>query len=70
MSLGLLFHKTCTLVYFGHHSGRAVSGQKGKKFFAMIKLAAARKHFVWKALQLDKALTINTLAVDDLWSMC
>jgi len=39
---------------------RAVSGQKGKKFFATIKLTAARKHFVWKALQLDTA-------VDNLW---
>ena len=52
------------------HSVRAVSVQKGKKFFAAIKLSAAKNHFVWKTLQLDTASTTNTLAVDDLWSMC
>lgn len=42
--------------------------QKEKKFFAAIKLSAARNHFVWKTLQLDTALTTNTLAMDDRWS--
>ena len=52
------------------HSVRAVSVKKGKKFFAAIKLSAAKNHFVWKTLQLDTASTTNTLAVEDLWSMC
>ena len=52
------------------HTVRAVSVQKGKKFFAEIKLSAAKNHFVRKTLQLDTASTTNTLAVDDLWSMC
>ena len=52
------------------YSVRAVSEQKGKKFFAAIKLSAGKNQFVWKTLQLDTASTTNTLAVDDLWSMC
>ena len=52
------------------HSVRTVSVQKGKKFFAAIKLSAAGNCFVWKTLQLDTASTTNTLAVDDLVSMC
>ena len=44
--------------------------QKGKQFFATIKLAATDDFFVWKTLQLDTACTTNTLAVDDLTSMC
>ena len=52
------------------HSVRAVSVKKGKKFFAAIKLSAAKNHFVWKTLQLDTASTTNTLAVEDFWSMC
>ena len=51
------------------HSVRAVSVQKGKKFFVAIKLSAARNHSVWKTFQLDTASTTNTLAVDDLWGM-
>lgn len=58
-----LFTKHAHLFTLDIHSVRAVSGQKGKKFFATIKLTAARKHFVWKALQLDTA-------VDNLWGMC
>ena len=49
---------------------RAVLVQKGKKFFAVIKLPAAKNHFVWITLQLDTASTTNALAVDDLWSIC
>ena len=52
------------------HSVRAVSVQKGKTFYATIKLAATDDFFVWKTLQLDTAFTTNTLAVDDLTSMC
>ena len=52
------------------HSVRSVSVQKGKKFFAAIKLSAAKKFFTWKTLQLDTASTTNTLAVEDLRSMC
>ena len=52
------------------HSVRSVSAQKGKKFFATIKLSAAKKNFAWKTLQLDTASTTNTLAVDDLQTMC
>ena len=42
---------------------------KGKKYFAAIKLSGTGK-FVWQTLQLDMASTTNTLAVDDLLSMC
>ena len=52
------------------HSVRSVSVQKGKKFFAAIKLSAAKNVFAWKTLQLDTASTTNTLAVDDLRNMC
>lgn len=52
------------------HSVRSVSVQKGKEFFAAIKLSAAKKFFTWKTLQLDTASTTNTLAVEDLRSMC
>ena len=52
------------------HSVRSVSAQKGKKFFAKIKLSAAKNFFAWKTLQLDTASTTNTLAVDDLQTMC
>ena len=52
------------------HSVRSVSVQKGKKFFAAIKLSAAKNVFAWKTLQLDTASTTNTLAVDDLQTMC
>ena len=52
------------------HSVRSVSVEKGKKFFAAIKLSAAKKIFAWKTLQLDTASTTNTLAVDDLRTMC
>ena len=48
------------------HSVRNVSVQKGKKFFALIKLSAGENVFVWKKLQLDTASTTNTLALDDL----
>ena len=51
------------------HSVRTVSVQKGKKFFAAIKLSAAGNVFAWKTLQLDTASTTNTLAVDDLLEM-
>ena len=46
------------------HSVRNVSVQKGKKFFALIKLSAGENFFVWKKLQLDTASTTNTLALD------
>ena len=52
------------------HSVRSASVQKGKKFFAAIKLSAAKNVFAWKTLQLDTASTTNTLAVDDLQTMC
>ena len=52
------------------HSVRSVSAQKGKKFFAKIKLSAAKNFFAWKTLQLDTASTTNILAVDDLQTMC
>ena len=52
------------------HSVRSVSVQKGKKFFAAIKLSAAKNFLAWKTLQLDTASTTNTLAVDDLRNMC
>ena len=52
------------------HSVRSVSVQKGKKFFAAIKLSAAKNVFAWKTLQLDIASKTNTLAVDDLQTMC
>ncbi|XP_068717040.1 uncharacterized protein [Montipora capricornis] len=52
------------------HSVRSVSVQKGKKFFAAHKLSAAKNSFAWKTLQLDTASTTNTLAVDDLRTMC
>ena len=52
------------------YSVRAVSVQKGRKFFAAIKLSAATNHFLWKTLQLDTVSTTNTLEVDDFWSMC
>ena len=52
------------------HSVRPVSMQKGKKFFAAIKLSAAKNFFAWKTLQLDTASTTNTLKVDDLRKMC
>ena len=48
------------------HSVRSVSVQMGKKFFATIKLSAAKKIFTWKTLQLGTASTTNTLAVEDL----
>ena len=48
------------------HSVRSVSLQMGKKFFAAIKLSAAKKFFTWKTLQLGTASTTNTLAVEDL----
>ena len=51
------------------HSVRSASVQKGKKFFAAIKLSAAKKVFTWKTLQLDTASTTNTLAVEDLRSV-
>ena len=49
---------------FGHSSV-----QKRKKFFAAIKLSVAN-FLAWKTLQLDAASTTNTLAVDDLRTMC
>ena len=52
------------------HSVRSASVRKGKKFFEAIKLSAAKKFFTWKTLQLDTASTTNTLAVEDLRSMC
>ena len=52
------------------HSVRSVSVQTGKKFFAAIKLLAAKNFFAWKTLQLDTASTTNTPAVDDLRKMC
>ena len=48
------------------HSVRSVSLQMGKKFFAAIKLSAAKTFFTWKTLQLGTASTTNTLAVEDL----
>ena len=44
--------------------------QKGKNFFTAIKLSAGKKYYAWKTLQLDTASTTNTLAVDDLRTMC
>ena len=41
------------LFTFHIQSVRAVSGQKEKKFFAVIKLSAAWNHFVGKTFQLD-----------------
>ena len=61
--------ETCHLFTLDTHSVRSVSVQKGKKFFAAIKLSAANV-FAWKTLQLDTASTTNTLAVDDLRTMC
>ena len=58
------------LFTFDIDSVRAVSVQKGKKFFATIKLAATDDVLVCKTLQLDTASTTNTLTVDDLTSMC
>ena len=52
------------------HSVRSVSVQKGKKFFAAIKLSAAIIFLAWKTLQLDTASTTSTLAMDDLRTMC
>ena len=52
------------------HFVRTVSTPKGKKFFAKIKLSAAKNFFVFKTFQLDTASTTNTLAVNDLWDMC
>ena len=52
------------------HSVRSVPVQKGEKFFAAIKLSAAENVFAWKTLQLDTALTTNTLALDNLRTMC
>ena len=49
---------------------RSVSVQKGKKFFAAIKSSAVKNVLAWKTLQLDTASTTNTLAVDDLQTMC
>ena len=43
--------------------------RKGKNFFKF-SVAKTRSYFVWKTLQLDTASTTNTLALDDLWSMC
>ncbi|KAL9967070.1 hypothetical protein ACROYT_G025233 [Oculina patagonica] len=63
-------HETHHLFTVDIHSVRTVSVQKGKKFFAAIKLSATGNCFVWKTLQLDTASTTNTLAVDDLSSMC
>ena len=51
------------------HSVRSVSVQKGKKFFAAIKLSVAKQFFTWKTLQLETTSTTNTLAVEDLRSM-
>ena len=52
------------------HSVRPVSVQKVKKCFVAIKLIAGKNIFAWKTLQLDTASTANTLAVDDLQTMC
>ena len=62
--------ETYYLFILATHSVRSVSAQKGKKFFAKIKLSAAKIFFAWKTLQLDTASTTNTLAVDDLQTMC
>ena len=48
----------------------SVSAQRGKKIFAPIKLSAAKNFYASKTLQLDTASTTNTLAVDDLRTMC
>ena len=58
------------LFTFDIHSVRTDSVQKMKNFLATIKLAATDDVFVWSTLQLNTASTTNTLAVDDLTSMC
>ena len=66
----LMMGKKHHLFALDTHSVRPVSMQKGKKFFAAIKLSAAKNFFAWKTLQLDTVSTTNTLAVDDLRKMC
>ena len=58
------------LLTFDIHSVRADSVQKMKNFLATIKLAATDDVLVCSTLQLDTASTSNTLAVDDITSMC
>ena len=43
------------LFTFDTHSVRSVPAQEGKKFFAAIKLSAAKNYYAWKTLQLDTA---------------
>ena len=62
--------ETYNLFTLDTHSIRFVSVQKRKNFFAAIKFSAAKNCFAWKTLQLDTASTTNTLAVDDLRTMC
>jgi len=58
------------MVTLDTHSVRSVSVQKSKKVFAAIKLSAAIFFLAGKTLQLDTGSITNTLAVDDLRTMC
>ena len=62
--------RNISFAYSGHLLCEVGICTEGEKVFRGNKLSAANKFFTWKTLQLDTASTTNTLAVEDLRSMC
>ena len=62
--------ETYHLLTLDTYSVRSVSVQREEKVFRGDQIIRSKKSFTWKTLQLDTASTTNTLAVEDLRSMC
>ena len=55
---------------FGHSLCEICICTEGKKVFRGDQIISGKVFLAWKTLQLDAASTTNTLAVDDLRTMC